>query len=214
MLRRRLKIKSLFSKEPRAWLWLLIGILFIFNILLLTELNRVQIENGIWKSKVNLSLADQISLMEHSLEGEFLGNEINLLSKLESAGQGFTQKQHGLRIIYSFRGMTCDNCLTMEIEIFQTEIAELKALDVTPIMVFGNIEKAYFARLVKSMNIEANSIRDEGNVLVKRFAKITTPIVLLINSKGRVLVANISDYRDRDKSIRFYEKVFAVANQI
>jgi len=189
------------------------GLLFILNILLVMKLSTIQTENRTWKSKINLSLADQIALREHNLEGDYLGNEIKLLSK-QSVGLDRSEAVGGLRIIYSFMGMTCDNCLRMEIELFKSKIAELKALNVTPIMVFGDIEKAQYTRLVKSLNVEDTSIRDEGNILISRYAKITTPIILLINTKNRVLVANISDYRDRHKSIRFYEKVFAVASQI
>jgi len=77
-----------------------------------------------------------------------------------------------------------------------------------------HIEKTHYTRLIKSLGLEDISTRDEGSILIKRFAKITVPMVLLINSNKRVLVANISDYRDREKSIRFYEKVFAIASQI
>ena len=213
MLRRRLKIKRFFLKASKAWTWLLIGMFFRLNILLLIKLSRIQIENRTWKSKVNLSLAAQISLMEHNLEGEYMGSDIELLLKQEELGPGLAEDVPGLSVIY-IMGMTCDNCLRMEIDIFRTKVAELKALNVTPIMVFGNIEKTHYTRLIKSLGLEDISTRDEGSILIKRFAKITVPMVLLINSNKRVLVANISDYRDRDKSIRFYEKVFAIASHI
>ena len=76
-----MKIKRFFLKASKAWTWLLIGIFFLLNILLLIKLSRIQTENRTWKSKVNLSLAAQISLMEHNLEGEYMGSEIELLLK-------------------------------------------------------------------------------------------------------------------------------------
>jgi len=71
-----------------------------------------------------------------------MGSEIELLLKQEELGPGLAEDVPGLSIIY-IMGMTCDNCLRMEVDIFRTKVAELKALNVTPIMVFGNIEKTH-----------------------------------------------------------------------
>jgi hypothetical protein len=210
-LREGLKLTKMSLNKPTVILGAAVGILLLLNILLLYRTSELRTENMTWKNKVVLSLADQRALVEHSLEGEYLGDEIDLLQKrgkLQKRGEGLPR----LKMLYSF-GMACENCLNMELGIYQTQASRPKDLNVTPIMVFGNIEQPLFARLVASFGIEDISIRDEGNILINKFSKLTTPVIFLINSNSRVLAANISDYGVPDKSIKFYEKVFNAASQ-
>lgn len=197
---------------PKGLYWASIGFLLILDILLLLKFYELRIENRKWKSKVVLSLSDQRSLYEHGLEGENLSREIELLAK-KSATLKSAQITNGLRMIYIF-GMACDSCLKMEIDIYRSKASELKSLNVIPIMVFGNIDEDLFGRLVSSLDINEITIRDKENILIKRFSKITTPIILLVNSRNHIMAANLSDYRDPNKSIRFYEKVSTIATQV
>lgn len=196
--------------RPPAYIGIFASVLLVLNVLLLVRISNLQTQNKIWKTKGVLNLAEQRALIEHSLEGECLGDEIELLKK-----EGFRvldDPLSKLTLLYSFT-ITCDRCLNMEMEIYQTNASMLAETQVTPFMVFGNIDQVLFDRIVRSFSISEFSIRDEKEVLINKFSKLTTPIILLINSSGRILAAHVSDYFDRSKSHRFYEKVFNIASR-
>ena|GEM_PF-6689092 len=205
-----MKLNSVRMSRPAAFIGIFASVLLLLNVLLLFRISGLQTQNKIWKTKGVLNLAEQRALVEHGLEGEYLGDEIELLRR-----EGFRlldDHVSKLTLLYSFT-ITCDRCLNMEMDIYQTNASMLDETHVTPLMVFGNIDQLLFDRIVRSFGIKEFSIRDKEEVLIKKFSKLTTPIILLINSNGRILAAHISDYFDRAKSQRFYEKVFNIASR-
>jgi hypothetical protein len=199
------KLHLLILKE---WPFFSIAILILLNVSLLYRLSKTKAENQIWKSKIVLSLHEQVAASEHDLEGIDMRNEINKLQTLNSRANYLFNKAKGYVLLYVFRGKTCDRCLNMEMTLFKKQRDLLERLGIDIIITFAEIDQYHYLSLVKLFGIMDITAKDEPAILANRFTKIISPIILLLNRDKFIIAANISDYRDEGKSIRFYEKIF------
>jgi hypothetical protein len=204
---RHLKIDKLFSTILRGWPFYSVAILTLLNGVLLFQLLRVRSENQVWKSKIVLSLGEQVAVLEHGLEGRELQSEISQLQSLNVRANGVFGQVEGRVLLYLFRGLACDRCLNMEMSLLKDHSDLLERAGKDIIIVFSDIDQYQFQSLANIFNIMDIAVMDEARVFA-RFHDIVSPIMLLLSPDRYVIAANISDYRDEGKSVRFYEKIF------
>lgn len=201
-------IKKLLSIVFREWPFLCIGVLLIFNVFLLCDLLKLRAENETWKRKNNLTIGEQLALMEHKLEGIDLRNDIDQLQRKNVHASQLLDNAEGYILLYLFKELTCDRCLNNKMMILNKnrEISEKLGIDI--IIVFTEITQEEYMSFAKLFRIKDISIREEGPVLAERFRGIRNPIILLLGHNRHILAASISDYyRDEYKSEKFYDKI-------
>jgi len=203
-----LHIKKILSIVFREWPFLCIGVLLIFNVFLLCDLLKLRAENETWKRNINLTIAEQLVLMEHKLEGTDLRNDMDQLKMKNIHASKLLDNADGYIVFYLFKELTCDRCINNEMMILNNnrEISEKFGVDI--IIVFTEITQEEYMSFAKLFRIKGISIREERPVFAERFRGIRNPIILLLGHNRHVLAASISDYhRDEFRSQKFYDKI-------
>jgi hypothetical protein len=135
-------LSLIFGGTPvlRGWPFLcIIGILLIFDVFLLYDLSKLRSENETWKSKINLTIDEQLSLIEHKLEGIDMRNDLDQLQSTTVHASQLLNNAEGYILLYLFKELTCDRCLNNEMMILNKnrEISEKLGIDI--IIVFAEI---------------------------------------------------------------------------
>jgi hypothetical protein len=202
-----LKTLRICSLAVRGWPFYSIAILALLNGVLIFELLETRSENQVWKSKIVLSLGEQMAVIEHGLEGRELQNEITRLQSLKVHANELFGHAGGRVLLLLFRGSACDRCLNMEMTLFKKHRDLLERMGINIIIVFSDIDEYQYKSFSNLFDITDIAVRDEVTGFAG-FHNIASPIMLLLSPDRYVIAANISDYRDEGKSARFYEKVF------
>jgi hypothetical protein len=206
-----MKIKS---SGKEMIIFSLVIILLLFNFISLSEIIKLRAENRMWKNKVLLSIEDQELLYEHSIEGEYLGYEISeLLNYNKNLNQKINKNRYML--ICLFKGISCDRCISNEINIFKKYRKELLNYQVLPIMIFVDIAEEDYVNIIKSANVEDISVKENIPIKFNKFNELKNSIILFVDKKGYVIMACVLDnYRDESRSDKFYNRVIRLMENL
>jgi thiol-disulfide isomerase/thioredoxin len=195
------------SNISQKWFIFCIIVLFSLNIVLLRRLSILSSETGTWKTKVTMSMGEQLIFLAHLIEGDDLSLEIEKLRRsIPRFNHLFTNsKKH--KLIYHFWGTNCRNCMNMEIKIFNKLKHSLQRNKIDVIMIFSDFEEKDYHSTIQQYKIHSYSVRDKTSTILKKFNYIRNPIVLLLSRENKILLANLPDYKDEHKSLIFYEKI-------
>ncbi len=157
-------------------------------------------------SVTTLTLGEETALIEHDLEGRNLGeySESQILSERWRLSDATRRK-----LVILFRGDACDRCLDSELSIFMEMRKSVESAGLDVIILFAQMNPSNYSRITKLFGIEEYSIYcAEENPF-----KINTmnPISILLSEENRMIYVNLSDYRNADKSRRFYDKALLCA---
>ena len=206
-----MKIKS---SGKEMIIFSLVIILLLFNFISLSEIIKLRAENRMWKNKVLLSIEDQELLYEHSIEGEYLGYEISeLLNYNKNLNQKINKNRYML--ICLFKGISCDRCISNEINIFKKYRKELLNYQVLPIMIFVDIAEEDYVNIIKSANVEDISVKENIPIKFNKFNELKNSIILFVDKKGYVIMDCVLDnYRDESRSDKFYNRIIRLMENL
>jgi len=129
------------SNISQKWFIFCIIVLFSLNIVLLRRLSTLSSETGTWKTKVTMSMGEQLIFLAHLIEGDDLSPEIEKLRKSSSRFTHLFTNSKNHKLIYHFWGTNCRNCLNMEIKIFNRLKHSLQMNKIDVIMIFSDFEE-------------------------------------------------------------------------
>lgn len=203
-----MRFNKYFSILFREWSFILIGILLLFNVFLLCKLSNLRVENETWRSKMNLSIAEQIAILEHELEGVDMRDEIIQFQRKNIQANRLINNTQGYILFYLFKNLTCDSCLNTEMLILNKYREIFKKLGVDIVIVFTEVNQDEYMTFTKLFRIKDISIWEEEPVFSEILNGIRSPAILFLSHSRHILAANISDwYRDEYKSERFFKKI-------
>ncbi len=199
---------------PRKWLTLGLVSMLALNIVLFQRVSELTAENGTWKNKVTLNIGEQLTILEHELEGSDLAPDLARLQRANARFGDLLSGTSGHKLVYHFTGTNCNRCLNMELRLFNEYHSLLKEKNINPIMVFSDMQETHYLSHLKQYRIQDVAVKDTESHLLNRFDYNRNPLIMLLGRDNRVLLANYSDYQDEQGSVAFYEKLGVYINII
>jgi hypothetical protein len=183
------------------------GVLVLLNLVLLSRIKSLIAENGTLKNKVTLSIKEQTNLFEHSLEGYDLNaviEEIRLLKPPMNILDSLNKK-----LIFHFSGLGCRRCLNLEMGLLSKYRRILENNGVSVCVILSDFNKDDYQNTSEQYQIQDIALQDNSVLFREKFSNMGDSIILFLGKDNRVVLSNVSDFTDENKSANFYNKILS-----